>query len=81
MLLQERETSSFEQYDCYPNYFSTETFWTSEQLWEFIGVPFAVVSQAVTNVAQLFREKLKGGLRDLLPDAKTKPLAKRHRSR
>jgi len=70
---------SFEEYDHYPDYFSTETYWTSEQLWKFIGVPFGVVSEAIRTVAQTFREQLKSGLRDLLPDAKAKVVSKKRR--
>ena len=65
-----RDTGGFDAYDYYPHYFSTETYWSSEQLWELIGVPFDVVTQAIQNVAKEFRERLIGGLRELLPEAK-----------
>jgi len=76
-----RLANSFEEYDHYPDYFSTHTYWTSEQLWKFIGVPFDVVSEAIRAVAQDFRDRLKSGLRDLLPDAAPKTIVKARRSR
>jgi hypothetical protein len=68
-----RMGSEFEQYDYYPDYFSPHTYWNSDQLWQFIGVPFDVVSQAIKNVAQDFREQLKNGLRFLLPGSQPPP--------
>lgn len=65
--------NSFEQYDYYPDYFSPHTYWSSDQLWQFIGVPFEVVSQAIRNVAQDFREQLHDGLKFLLPGSKPPP--------
>ena len=65
--------SDFDQYDYYPDYFSPHTYWNSEQLWKFIGVPFDVVSEAIRNVAQDFREQLKDGLRFLLPGSTPPP--------
>lgn len=65
--------SSFEQYDYYPDYFSPQTYWCSDQLWKFIGVPFDVVSAAISNVATNFREQLHDGLKFLLPDSKPPP--------
>jgi hypothetical protein len=59
--------SSFEQYDYYPDYFSPHTYWNSNQLWQFIGVPFDVVSAAISNVAKDFRHQLHDGLKYLLP--------------
>lgn len=53
--------------DHYPDYFSAVTYWNSEKLWRFIGVPFGVVSIAIRDVAKAFRQKLKEGLRTLLP--------------
>ena len=53
--------------DPYPDYFSTHSFWSCQQLWEFIGVPFAAVQLAIQDVGQVFRDKLKLGLRGLLP--------------
>jgi hypothetical protein len=58
------------QYDCYdryPDYFSNETYWSSERLWQFIGVPFPVVTLALQEAASGFRKELVSGLRDLLP--------------
>jgi hypothetical protein len=57
----------YEYNDPYPDYFSTHTFWSTRTLWDFIGVPFDVVQVAMHDVAQEFRERLKAGLRDLLP--------------
>lgn len=68
-----RLESDFNQYDYYPDYFSPRTYWNSEQLWDFIGVPFGVVSQAIKNVAKDFREQLHDGLRFLLPDSEPPP--------
>lgn len=68
-----RLRSSFEEYDHYPDYFSSATYMTSEELWRFIGVPFTVVSEAIRNVAAEFRDSLIDGLRDLLPKSKAKP--------
>ncbi|MBL8745764.1 MAG: hypothetical protein JNK58_05325 [Phycisphaerae bacterium] len=55
--------------DHYPDYFSTETYWSTERLWQFIGVPFEAVTSAIDEVAGEFRERLKEGLRGLLPGA------------
>jgi len=57
----------WESQDHYPDYFSATTYWSSNRLWDFIGVPFGVVSIAIREVAKDFREKLKAGLRTLLP--------------
>ena len=51
----------------YPDYFSPLTYWTSERLWNFIGVPFDVVCVAIELVARELRPLLDQGLRDLLP--------------
>lgn len=76
-----RLESDFEQYDYYPDYFSPHTYWNSDQLWKFIGVPFDVVSQAIKNVAQDFRDQLKDGLRYLLPGSTPPPGWGRKRKR
>jgi hypothetical protein len=55
--------------DQYPDYFSSDTYWSSDQLWDFIGVPFDVVRIAIHAAARGFRDKLKDGLRHLLPGA------------
>jgi hypothetical protein len=65
--------SSFEQYDYYPDYFSPHTYWSSDQLWQFMGVPFDVVSAAIKNVAESFRKQLHDGLDFLLPGSKPPP--------
>lgn len=59
--------TQFDYYDRYPDYFSAETYWSSEKLWKFIGVPFSVVTVALTEAANQFRNELTNGLRDLLP--------------
>jgi len=56
--------------DHYPDYFSTETYWSTARLWQFIGVPFKVVTSAIDKVAGEFRERLKEGLRGLLPETR-----------
>ncbi len=57
----------FETSDHYPDYFSSDTYWTCERLWRFIGVPYEVVSVAIWAVSQDFEERLRKGLRGLLP--------------
>lgn len=56
-----------ESQDHYPDYFSFETYWSSDKLWDFIGVPFGVVSLAIREVSKIFKVRLKEGLRTLLP--------------
>lgn len=58
----------FEQYDRYPDYFSPETYWTTDRLWDFIGVPFDAVTLAIRDAAKEFRKRLIEGLRGLLPE-------------
>jgi len=67
-----------EMLDYYPDYFSAETFWSSQRLWEFIGVPFGVVSLAIRDEAKAFREKLNDGLRTLLPAVREMNVIGRH---
>ncbi len=43
---------SWEWLDHYPDYFSPLTYWSSERLWDFIGVPFGVVQVAIRDVAR-----------------------------
>lgn len=57
----------FERYDRYPDYFSPQTYWSSDRLWKFIGVPFEAVSKAINSVAKDFRGQLHEGLKFLLP--------------
>ena len=40
--------------DHYPDYFSAHTYWSSTKLWDFIGVPFGVVSLAIRDVSKTF---------------------------
>ena len=61
--------SGWTGHDQYPDYFSSNTYWSSDRLWEFIGVPFEVVQIAIRAAAKGFRDKLKDGLRHLLPGA------------
>lgn len=63
-----RKSESVHQ-DQYPDYFSSETYWSTEQLWKFIGVPFDAATKAIKDVAGEFRERLKDGLRRLLPES------------
>ncbi len=51
----------------YPDYFSPLTYWSSEMLWRFIGVPFGVVSLAIELVARELRPLLDRELKNLLP--------------
>lgn len=66
-----RKEGGFEHYDYYPDYFSSHTYWPSEKLWEFIGVPFEAVTNALKDVAGQFKQQLTDGLRCLLPGAET----------
>ena len=59
--------TEYDSWDRYPDYFSSRTYWSSETLWGFIGVPFAVVTLALQEAAGHFRERLTNGLRGLLP--------------
>ncbi len=59
--------NSYGEFDRYPDYFTDKTYWDSQQLWNYIGVPFDVVTCAIQNVAAEFRERLIAGLRGLLP--------------
>ncbi len=65
-----RDTGDFDGSDHYPDYFSKETYLSSEEFWNRVGVPFSVVKGAISEVAQEFREKLITGLRKLLPTTK-----------
>ena len=71
-----RRYSGYEGQDRYPDYFSSTTYWPSEELWKFIGVPFDVVQKALEQVAIEFREQLISGLRNLLPEANIKNIQK-----
>ncbi len=62
-----RQTSLSVAQHQYPDYFSTETYLTSEKFWTRLGVPFTAVKAAIAAVAVEFREKLISGFRDLLP--------------
>ena len=59
--------SRFEDRDRYPDYFSSQTYWTARRVLEFVGVPFEVVTYAIQDVAKEFRDRLRSGLRGLLP--------------
>lgn len=61
--------TSFDEQDRYPDYFSVETFWSSEELWKYIDVPFEAVRIAIREAGAELRERLAPGLRGLLPDA------------
>lgn len=55
-------------WDRYPDYFSRKTYWPSDRLWKFIGVPFKAVTVGLQEAASHFREELTKGLRNLLPN-------------
>jgi hypothetical protein len=61
--------TGWDSQDHYPDYFSPVTYWSNDRLWDFIGVPFGVVQVAIRGVAEKFRDRLKDGLRNLLPGA------------
>jgi hypothetical protein len=61
--------TSFDGQDRYPDYFSVETFWSSEELWKYIEVPFEAVRIAIREAGAELRERLAPGLRGLLPNA------------
>ncbi len=52
-----------------PDYFSSYTHWPPARLWEFIGVPYDVVTLAISDVAIEFQDKLRKALASLLPGA------------
>jgi hypothetical protein len=55
--------------DGYPAYFSPDTYWTTDRLWDqFIKVPFEVVRFAIHAAARGFRDRLIDGLGNLLPE-------------
>jgi hypothetical protein len=54
--------NEYESYDRYPDYFSAETYWSSEVLWKFIRVPFEVVTLALKEAAAHFHAELTKGL-------------------
>ncbi|MCY2926385.1 MAG: hypothetical protein NT031_13285 [Planctomycetota bacterium] len=76
-----RHVSEYAVDDGYPGYFSSLTYWSADRLWKFIGVPFAVVTAAIQDVAKEFRDRLKGSLRALLPDARPEDMARLERFR
>lgn len=53
----------------YPDHVSVEALRSSEELWEYIDVPFAAVRIAIREAGGELRERLSPGLRGLLPDA------------
>ena len=62
-----RDTGDFDSQDHYPDYFSAETYLSSEEFWKRLGVPFGTVKDAISDVAQEFKDQLITGLRKLLP--------------
>ncbi|QYK49409.1 MAG: hypothetical protein KF838_06040 [Phycisphaeraceae bacterium] len=58
--------------DQHPDYFSTATYWSTQRLWKFIGVPYDAVTTAIENIAGEFRDQLRMGLRALLPETDSK---------
>jgi hypothetical protein len=71
--------SDFDDLDRYPDYFSSLTYWSCDRLWQFLEMPFEVVTVALRDVAAEFRGQLIAGLRDLLPDAEEPDLPERGR--
>jgi hypothetical protein len=74
----------FDMSDRYPDYFSTDTYWTCDRLWKFIGVPYEVVPAAISAAAKDFSKRLIDGLNRLLPGHKEptlfdQPVKKRKR--
>lgn len=63
-----RDTGDFDGLDHYPDYFSSETYLSSDEFWKRLGVPFSAVKSAISDVAQEFRDRLITGLRKLLPN-------------
>lgn len=67
-----------------PEYFSQHTHWSPDRLWDFIGVPYDVVTLAIADVALEFRERLSTALASLLPGAEgvqsSLPIRERDRS-
>ena len=59
--------SPYESLDHYPDYFSSFTYWSNKELWNYIRVPFLVVPLAISRVAADFRKRLRANLRGLLP--------------
>jgi hypothetical protein len=57
----------FDMSDRYPDYFSTDTYWTCERTWRFIGVPYEIVPAAIGLVSKEFSKRLIDGLCRLLP--------------
>ena len=66
--------TDFDDRDRYPDYFSSLTYWSCDRLWQFLDMPFDVVTAALRDVATEFRGQLIGGLRGLLPDAEERDL-------
>jgi hypothetical protein len=63
-----RDTGGFDAYDHYPDYFTSETYLSSDEFWKRMGVPFSKIQTVISEVAREFRNKLIKGLRKLLPD-------------
>jgi hypothetical protein len=60
-----RDAGDYDGHDHYPDYFSTESYMSSEEFWNRLGVPFQAVKMAISDVAQEFRQQLISGLRKL----------------
>jgi hypothetical protein len=66
--------SNFTSLDHYPDYFTPKAYLTYDKLWQFVGVPFDVVTVAIGTAAKELKGELTRGLGSLLPNAKdTKP--------
>ena len=71
LLPRKREWDSKQGPD-HSDYCLAHTYWSSTKLWDFIGVPFGVVSLAIRDVSKTFQKKLREGLRTLLPHEESK---------
>lgn len=56
-----------------PSLFSRRTYWSHDLLWDFIGVPYDVVTLAMEDVGKGLREHLSKGMASILPGASDPP--------
>jgi hypothetical protein len=47
--------------------FSDKTWWSHEQFWKFVGVPYEVVELGVDRVGKELRARLLGSLKTIIP--------------
>ena len=55
-----RDTGDYDGSDHYPDYFSSETYLSSEEFWRLLGVPFSAIKGAITAVAPGVSRSTKG---------------------